>query len=228
MEAKALDTFSTIVKHLEVGQECFIDVGANIGLYTWHALEQYLNLHVATFEPDPRNTKLLQKSAKRWKAPNLSIHPLAVSNHAGKASFTQDLLSSATGSLDQSDITFTERHVSQQPTRIEVSTTTLDIATREMLSPALIKIDVEGHELEVLEGAAKILETHKPIIMIESFGKRAEAIRAILKPHGYRFLDADTNQAIGPLTMNHLCLAPDSAKPRILQSLANKGISFNT
>ena len=40
MEAKALDTFSTIVKHLEVGQECFIDVGANIGLYTWHALEQ--------------------------------------------------------------------------------------------------------------------------------------------------------------------------------------------
>ncbi len=155
MEAKALDTFTTIINYMDVGQECFIDVGANIGLYTWHALERNLDLHVATFEPDPRNTKLLQKSAKRWNAPNLSIHSLAVSNNAGKASFAQDLLSSATGSLDQSDISFTERHFSQQPKRIEVSTTTLDIATREMLSPALIKIDVEGHELEVLEGAAK-------------------------------------------------------------------------
>ena len=80
MEAKALNTFSTILEYLDVGQESFIDVGANIGLYTWHALERHLNLHVATFEPDPRNAKLLRQSAKQWKAPNLLIYSLAASN----------------------------------------------------------------------------------------------------------------------------------------------------
>ena len=228
MEAKALNTFSTILEYLDVGQESFIDVGANIGLYTWHALERHLNLHVATFEPDPRNAKLLRQSAKQWKAPNLLIYSLAASNKTGQATFTQDLLSSATGSLDQSETSFAERHYSQQPRNIEVSTTTLDIATRDMPPPLLVKIDVEGHESEVLEGAEQMLEVHRPILMIESFGVRAQAIWARLVPLGYKFLDADTGQNTRSETMNHLCVNPQKTKPILLSRLAEKGLSFKT
>ena len=139
-------------------------MGANIGLYTWHALERHLNLHVATFrKSDPRNAKLLRQSAKQWKAPNLLIYSLAASNKTGQATFTQDLLSSATGSLDQSETSFAEPTIASLPRNIEASTTTLDIATRDMPPPLLVKIDVEGHESEVLEGQKQMLEVHRPI-----------------------------------------------------------------
>ena len=228
MEAEALDTFSTIIEHLDAGQESFIDVGANIGLYTWHALERHTDLHVAAFEPDPRNAALLQQSAERWKAPNLVIHSLAASNQAGHASFTQDLLSSATGSLQQSETPFAERHYHQRPVRIEVPTATLDKATGDMPRPALIKIDVEGHERQVLEGAPHLLEAHRPILLIESFGERAAEIREILTPLGYKFLDADSGQPTHPETMNYLCLNLDRAKALILKRLADKGLSFDS
>jgi len=52
----------------------------------------------------------------------------------------------------------------------------------------LIKIDVEGHEVEVLKGAVKTLEKNKPILVIESFTRKAE-LEEIIFPLGYVQVD---------------------------------------
>ena len=52
---------------------------------------------------------------------------------------------------------------------------------------ALIKIDVEGHELGVLRGAQKTIATHHPVILAEIRQENYEVIASILKHHGYSF-----------------------------------------
>ena len=102
MEKHLLETFGSIIGNLREGEQSFLDVGANIGIYTWKALDKKPNLHVAAFEPDPRNAALLKKTQNRWNASNLHLHFTAASNNQGQATFSQDLLSSATGSLEKS------------------------------------------------------------------------------------------------------------------------------
>ena len=72
--------------------------------------------------------------------------------------------------------------------------TTLDREVEQLgLVPALIKIDVEGAELEVLEGAARVLETHRPRLLISLHPKRLAQVGAdcdtvfgLLKAHRYQ------------------------------------------
>ena len=228
MEENLLETCRIILRHLLVEEQSFIDVGANIGLYTWSALDTKPALHVAAFEPDPRNVALLKKTQRRWDAPNLQMHFSAASNTLGQASFSQDILSSATGSLDQSEPSFAEHHYRQRKSLIEVPTVTLDDATKTLPPPALVKIDVEGHEQEVLEGAQKTLEAHRPILLIESFGEKAAAIRQILEPLCYQFQDADHSGNVTAKTMNHLCLVPEKTKCTWLSELGERGYLFNS
>lgn len=76
-----------------------------------------------------------------------------------------------------------------------VSVTTLDAESeRQKLRPDLLKIDVEGYELEALQGATRILSQDKPVICLELHlnylerrGIKPKAVTGLLKQHGYRF-----------------------------------------
>jgi FkbM family methyltransferase len=68
---------------------------------------------------------------------------------------------------------------------------TLDTLTLPRVD--LIKIDIEGMELEALEGACAILERSRPILLIESIKCDREALRAFLQERGYRVIDAGIN-----------------------------------
>lgn len=227
MEERLLSTLVKIIGHMEEGKHTFVDVGANIGLYTWHALNAKPNLHVAAFEPDPLNGRLLKKTKQKWGASNLSLHFSAASNANGQATFSQDLLSSATGSLNQTERSFAEQHYGQRQSLIEVETMTLDSAVANLPPPALLKIDVEGHEKEVLEGAGELLERHRPILLIESFGEKAKEFREILEPLDYQFWDADHACTVSRETMNYLCLVPGETGKLLLEDLVNLGFSID-
>lgn len=65
-------------------------------------------------------------------------------------------------------------------------TTTLDAVADRAFTPDFMKIDVEGAELDVLQGAGRILSTRKPSLILETHSKELEtACSDLLHGHGY-------------------------------------------
>jgi FkbM family methyltransferase len=109
------------------------------------------------FEPDPENFKLLEMTQNEANAKNLEIYPYALSNQTGDTSFSQDTLTSATGCIAGKDMPWIEQYLNGSSNTISVKTQTLDSVAKEDKIPSLIKIDVEGHEIEVLDGGKNTL-----------------------------------------------------------------------
>ena len=68
--------------------------------------------------------------------------------------------------------------------------------------PSLIKIDVAGHEVEVLQGARNTIREAKPMMIIESFPPKQSTVLSLLHELGYISMDADHHTSINPKTTN--------------------------
>jgi FkbM family methyltransferase len=134
------------VLHFLRSGDLFADVGANVGSYTILA-SGVVGCRTVAFEPDPASAATLERNVKLKKVNDrVEIRIAAVGERPGVVRFS-------TG-LD------TLNHVvdSAEETGRNVSIETLDhvfISNRQI--PALIKIDVEGYEAEVLRGAKAVL-----------------------------------------------------------------------
>lgn len=128
-----------------------LDVGAYFGAYA-RALAR-LTYRVHAFEPT-ETADLMIRSMPR----NVTVHKMALSSCNGTATFRIPCGSSALASL--------ERHVAGDARTIQVTLTTIDT-----LFPAedigFIKIDVEGHERAVLNGARATIARCLPVMLIE-------------------------------------------------------------
>jgi hypothetical protein len=82
---------------------------------------------------------------------------------------------------------------------------------------SLMKIDMEGTELRILEGAAD----HRPILFYESFHYHAE-IPALFQAYGYLVFESDRHQAIVPETSSFISL-PNDCTPAVTSALAPLG-----
>ena len=149
-----------IVKTCNKNSVC-VDVGAHDGkillLFIKHCP---LAIHYA-FEPLPHLFKLLvRKYGSACK-----VFQLALTNKTGMANFIYVPSNTAySGLRRRSDIKHKMEDI------IEVKMDLLDHILPQNLPISLIKIDVEGGELDVLLGAIKIIEAHKPYILFE-FGQ---------------------------------------------------------
>jgi FkbM family methyltransferase len=150
-----------------------IDVGANCGLYTRELAR--LSRQVYAFEPSHEMADLL----RRTSASNVSVHEIALSDQAGNAELfiprdDQQLiygLASLEPKLGSSN-----GHV----VSINVPTARLDAIVHQDV--AFVKIDVEGHELNVLNGAVELLEHSQPVFLVEAEDRhRVEATRSIFE-----------------------------------------------
>ena len=136
----------------ESRQGIFIDVGANIGNHTI-ALQKYFTQCLA-FEPDPDNFSLLKINAEKFD--NISCLPLALSCKKGQVRFLRDYENTGRSKI----VNY------KNDNTIAVDITTLD--DLEITGPVLlVKIDVEGHEFEVLQGGTKLFQEHSPIVALE-------------------------------------------------------------
>jgi len=138
------------------GQVC-IDVGANFGVYSRLLARRFKVVHA--FEPDPFYLAKL-KDLERMPGANVWVHPLALSNQKGTASFfpfKKDPVQSMGTLLEK----FEYKPAGSQTDRVWIGKNPIqvDTATFDEIFPKtavdLVKIDVEGAEFMVLEGMRK-------------------------------------------------------------------------
>jgi FkbM family methyltransferase len=166
------------------------DIGANLGLFAFAAAARAGSQgRVFAAEPDTWLVSLLHRSARepsRAAAP-VEILPLALSDSIGLARFHIATRARAASFLDGAG---TDAAGGVRETQTVMSTT-LDWLCQHIPAPNVLKIDVEGAELQVLRGAEKLLTTARPKLLCE-VSRNAEQVSALLRRLGYELYDATT------------------------------------
>ena len=138
-----------------------LDVGANIGNHTLY-LAMVVGCRVLAFEPNPQLTDPLQESIV---ANNLEARVTLIGKGVGAAQAKGAFLNLKPDNLGAQPLTLVDDADSSQDGALEV----IPLDSVDFDQPVkAIKIDVEGMELDVLKGATKILEKHRPELFIES------------------------------------------------------------
>jgi len=155
--------------HLAESPGLVIDVGINTGFYAFVAcLASSLNF-VLGFEPDATVREFLwQNIGLNQLADRISVSPVALSNRIGVAQlYIPDPGHGLIESSSSLDGSFKVRHSGV----VEVNVSTLDAVLSSQIwqdqPVSAIKIDVEGHELAILEGAASTIEKWRPLVFVE-------------------------------------------------------------
>ncbi|WP_309739449.1 FkbM family methyltransferase [Chamaesiphon sp. OTE_20_metabat_361] len=133
-----------------------IDIGANKGSYTYFLSK--LSQKVFAYEPNPELAKFLTKA---FAKSNVSIYPVAISDRAGVAQLSIPIVD--TFAYDQLGSL-------ELPTSIEIQT--FDVPLQRLddcghHNVGFIKIDVEGHEETVIDGAIDLITTQRPVMIVE-------------------------------------------------------------
>ncbi|TVP62268.1 MAG: FkbM family methyltransferase [Nodularia sp. (in: Bacteria)] len=133
-----------------------IDIGANKGIYTYFLSR--ISHHVFAYEPNPELAEFMTKSVSS----NVTVHAIAISNEEGEAILSVPLVDNFL--YDQLG-TLEEKATYQKGTTYEVPLKRLDNQGHRNIG--FIKIDVEGHEESVIDGAYNLLITQRPNLLIE-------------------------------------------------------------
>ena len=155
-----------------------IDVGAHIGLWT-RELSQVFK-RVFAFEPMPHHRECFEKNVKKY---NVTLYPFALGDFTGRVDFKID--KENTGNCHIVEKNDKRKGQFKQKTLDEFKFDGLDY----------IKIDAEGHEKEVLEGAVETLDKHKPFVsveikdkILEKVGKSRHQLEQQLKDSDYELI----------------------------------------
>ena len=136
-----------------------VDVGANIGYFTLAMAKACgVHGHVHSFEPDPTVLPLLRDNVRLNHFDHrITVHPVAAGAQAGVVPFTQNLSFLGNSFVGDSD-ELAARPASDEVEVIEVEAVRLDTVLAGVRRIALVKVDVEGREVDVLDGLAGLLE----------------------------------------------------------------------
>lgn len=163
-EAFPYDAEAKLLRQLDLTSKTMLDIGANTGFFSSVMEDIVTPEKLYIFEPIPNLSRYL---LKRFK--NAQVLNLAISNREG----TQTLrLPYINHQLYDTRATLNVNHSEENQTHydeIEVNLIRLDefVQKRGIEEIGLVKIDVEGHELELIEGARETFAKFKPLVFIE-------------------------------------------------------------
>lgn len=182
-----------LVKSLIPVGGTFVNIGANVGLYAC-VIANHVGQSgfVLAFEPMPENIVLLRRNIKLNGFPNVEVEPVALSNRIGMV----DLYVPSTHPGGPSAATRIQNPGGWRVTG-KVRSTTLD-QSFDGYRLDLIKIDVQGHEVEVLEGARKVVEHFRPLIVCEVQEQNLGAVIECAKAWGYDLFAESSKGRLGP------------------------------
>jgi len=183
----------------------FIDVGANVGEMVLDVSGYSNCIGIVAFEPISECAEVIRKTSELNNVEHVTVVNKAVSSTNGAVRFGFNI-SSPSGSHVVSDSDCTTRNV---------SACTLDQSFQEYSGNAVILIDVEGLELEVLKGGSSLFERTRPLIIFEynSISKEGFTIKDVQKTLGngysiYRLredarLDRDFSNSWNAVAIHH-------------------------
>lgn len=172
-----------------------VDVGANVGFYTVMFARSIAHARVLSIEPTKNAIRRLRRNIEmNGVADKVEIYEGVASNIEGLAEIKTVAGKeeySSLGAMDYPSI------ANEDWTLEAVTGATLDRLAEDMaLNPGFLKIDVEGAEYQVLQGAERILRDSRPIILAElsdsllrGSGSSAQDLLEFITAHGYDVFD---------------------------------------
>ena len=133
-----------------------VDVGANKGVWTWFLARMVPVVYA--FEPNPKAFAVLRRGA----AANVVCQSVALSDSSGTAS-----LNVPEGTKGYSNQGSTLRALPEGRRHASLVVETARLDDLELQDVGFVKIDVEGHESRVLEGARETLARCRPVLVVE-------------------------------------------------------------
>jgi FkbM family methyltransferase len=167
------------------------DIGANLGLFSLPAALKATAGRVYAFEPDVDLACNLLRSSRlpRNRTLKMDIFCLAVSDADGVNTFEISKFGRAMNRL-QATGKWNEVQITAEETRW-VSTLRIDTLAKTLAPPSVIKIDVEGAEMTVLEGGESTISTCRPIILVEGPKALWERMWNFFERHHYALFDGE-------------------------------------
>lgn len=179
----------TFLKNVLQPGDGFIDIGANVGVYSILAA-QFVGPQgrVVAFEPDPKNLRRLKENFELNGIPEKGIHGVAVGESRGTCSFEVGMDSVGAVLPD---------HEGEIDPPVNVATLKQERLDAMIESPeafGFAKMDVEGFELQALKGATGLLESGSPFCWLletndccEAYGTSITDIQEYMAEYGYTF-----------------------------------------
>lgn len=159
--------------------DIFIDIGSHAALYSIILKNRFPTVDVHAFEPD--RTNLCQLYANLFvnkMSRDIKVHEFGLSDHAGSIRFDSSDATSSRGTRRISDTG-----------NIEIEIKRLDDVFDTTGKVIAIKIDVEGHENQVVDGARKLLGSNLCFVQIESAGENSVLLKEKMSALGYRWVN---------------------------------------
>lgn len=166
--------------------DLMLDIGANIGYFSLLAARHSTVREIHAFEPVKRN--LFQFHGSLYLngfEHRVTTHPCGLSETAGEAVIHIDPRSTGISrlSLDHA----------QRDTKVFTQQETIQIAVLDAVLPlsgrkAFVKIDTEGHELNVLRGMAAFLASNRCYLQVEVSPENEKGVDSLLQAAGYTYL----------------------------------------
>lgn len=154
-----------ILKNLP-SEGVFYDIGANIGLFTTYIAQKRPDVTVHSFEPEKLAFECLQKNIEPFSDQKISIHNKAIGTKTNQKKLFKSSSNDGAHTLiegnSENDSEFQIVEVINLDEQIEKSNLPL---------PDVIKIDVEGFELDVIKGLKQTIVKSKPFMLIECSNK---------------------------------------------------------
>jgi FkbM family methyltransferase len=201
------------------------DVGANVGLLTIAAAQRAgVSGKVIAIEADIWLAGLLRRSAaiQPTTSAHIQVIPAAVSDSSAIASFNVaqrcracNFLSGVEGSSQTGGLRET----------VNVLTITLDWLLNQGVAPNVLKIDVEGAEANVFNGAQQVIAETLPVVLCEVRDRSRDCVSEILLRYGYTLFDWDAKPRVRVYRacFNTLAIPPHRQSNIIKRTLVREG-----
>lgn len=194
--------FIKLIKKVDV----FIDIGTNIGYYSILGAKFNPNINVIAFEPSEGPMVYACENIKINNLENsIKVEPLALSNKTGELDFynvKNPKFPSIYNLSGEHNLTASKEKLNY--TKVKAQAIVFDeyVKASQLDRIDLMKIDTEGSEYLILEGAQKVLENYRPIVICETlFNVIEDKLEAIFIDHDYEFYNHSGNGLVKVTTI---------------------------